>query len=158
MIPARYSAIRADLAQLHQVPAGLTLKTLQNHKSNTKSALLWLAWEKGIPEHGAPLSPAWEALRGRIRCNLVRWRLSSFMRFCSATDVGPAAVDDAAVDAFMEYRSRTGKPANDALRRLLARAWNANVGAIPGWPVCHLLEPPVRAAAVELMWEEFPRG
>jgi hypothetical protein len=40
VIPARYSAVRADLAQLHQVPAGLTAKTLQNHKSNAKSALL----------------------------------------------------------------------------------------------------------------------
>jgi hypothetical protein len=56
VIPARFSAVRADLAQLHQVPAGLTLKTLQNHKSNVKSALLWLAREKGIPEHGAPFS------------------------------------------------------------------------------------------------------
>ena len=49
LIPARYSAIRADLALLHQAPLGLTAKTLQNHKSNAKSALLWLAREKGIP-------------------------------------------------------------------------------------------------------------
>ena len=47
VIPARYSAVRADLAQLHPVPAGVTAKTLQNHKSNVKSALLWLAREKG---------------------------------------------------------------------------------------------------------------
>ena len=66
VIPARYSAVRADLAQLHHVPAGLTAKTLQNHKSNVKSALLWLAREKGIPEHGAPLTPAWEELRAKI--------------------------------------------------------------------------------------------
>jgi hypothetical protein len=31
VIPARYSAVRAELAQLHQIPAGLTAKTLQNH-------------------------------------------------------------------------------------------------------------------------------
>ena len=54
VIPARYSAVRADLIQLHEVPAGLTSKTLQNHKSNAKGALLWLAREKGIPEYGAP--------------------------------------------------------------------------------------------------------
>jgi hypothetical protein len=54
VIPARYSAVRADLIHLHQVLAGLTAKTLQNHKSNVKSALLWLAREKGVPEHGAP--------------------------------------------------------------------------------------------------------
>src|SRR5713226_6816144 len=74
VIPARYSAVRADLAQLHQVPAGLTAKTLQNHKSNAKSALLWLAREKGIPTHGAPLTPAWEKLRAQISDGVARAR------------------------------------------------------------------------------------
>src|SRR5215470_8932458 len=95
VIPARYSAVRATLAQLRQVPAGLTAKTLQNHKSNTKTALLWLERAKGIPKHGAPLSPEWEMLRGRIRDCLVRSRLSSLMRFCSAGGIAPAGVDEA---------------------------------------------------------------
>jgi hypothetical protein len=43
VIPARYSAVRADLAQLHEVPVGLTAKTLQNHKSNAKSAFCTMA-------------------------------------------------------------------------------------------------------------------
>src|SRR5882672_9166732 len=89
LIPARYSAVRADLAQLHQVPAGLTAKTLQNHKSNVKSALLWLAREKGIPQHGAPLAPAWEQLQAEIRDGVARSRLSCLMRFCSATNITP---------------------------------------------------------------------
>ena len=84
LIPARLSAVRADLARLHHLPTGFTRKTLQNHKSNVKSTLLWLAREKGIPEHGAPMAPAWEELRAQIRDRFVRWRLSSFMRFCSA--------------------------------------------------------------------------
>ena len=58
VIPARVSAVRADLARLHHAPTGLTLKTLRNHKSSVKSALLWLAREKRIPKHGAALSPA----------------------------------------------------------------------------------------------------
>jgi hypothetical protein len=49
LIPARYSAVRAALAQLHHVPLGLSAKTLRNHKSNAKSALLWLANERGMP-------------------------------------------------------------------------------------------------------------
>jgi hypothetical protein len=157
VIPARYSAVRADLAQLHQVPAGLTKKTLQNHKSNAKSALLWLAREKGVPEHGAPLTPVWEELRGKIRDNLVRSRLSSFKRFCSANNIPPFEVDEAVVDRFVDYRSRAGRPFDRAARRLLARAWNANVGIIPGWPVRALLEPPVKPA-VEVAWQDFPEG
>src|SRR5260370_19558904 len=62
-IPARLRAVRADLARLHHAPAGLTLKTLRNYKSNVKSALLWLARAKGIPAHGAPRSLRGEAPR-----------------------------------------------------------------------------------------------
>src|SRR5262249_40190968 len=157
VIPARYSAVRADLAHLHQVRAGLTAKTLQNHKSNVKSALLWLAREKGIPEHGAPLTPVWEASRTKIRDRLVRWRLSSFMRFCSASNIAPADVDEAIVDRFMGYRSQSWKPADDAFRRLLARAWNANVGKIPGWLGRELMVPTIKTT-VELAWRDFPEG
>jgi hypothetical protein len=154
VIPARYSAIRADLSQLHHAPAGLTPKTLQNHKSNTKSALLWLAREKGVPEHGAPLTAAWETLRAGIKDRLVRSRLSSMMRYCSANNVPPTEVDEAVVDRFVVYRSRCGKPADDAFRRLFARAWNANVGILAGWPSRQLLVPAVKAT-VEIEWSEF---
>jgi integrase len=157
VIPARYSAVRADLAQLHQVPAGLTAKTLQNHKSNTKSALLWLEREKGIPKHGAPLTAAWEKLRAEVKDGVARSRLSSMMRFCSANNITPAEVDEAAVDRFVTYRSRCSKPADNAFRRLLARAWNANAETIPGWPALQLTEPLVKAT-VEVEWNEFPYG
>jgi integrase len=157
VIPARYSAVRAALALLHHVPAGLTAKTLQNHKSNAKSALLWLARERDIPEHGAPLTPEWEELRAGVGDTIARSRLSSLMRFCSASNIAPVEVDEAVVDHFMSYRSETGRPADGAFRRLLARAWNSNVWKIQGWPARKLAEPPVRAA-VELAWEEFPEG
>jgi len=106
MMPARYSAVRADLGLLHHAPVGVTPKTLQNHKSNAKSALLWLAREKGIPEYGAALAPAWEQIRTGIRDGVARSRLSSFMRFCSAGAVAPSEVDAAVVDRFMAYRTQ----------------------------------------------------
>jgi hypothetical protein len=157
VIPARYSAVRADLAQLHEVPVGLTAKTLQNHRSNSKSALLWLAREKGIPENGAPLSPAWDQLRAKIADPLVRARLSSLMRFCSANHIAPAAVDEEAVERLLAYRSTVGKPADSAFHRLVARAWNNNVTSVAGWPACTLMEPPIKAAVV-VSWEDFPEG
>ena len=157
VIPARYSAVRADLIHLHQVPAGLTAKTLQNHKSNVKGALLWLGREKGVPEHGAPLIAEWEQQRAKIQDDLVRYRLSSFMRFCSANNISPLEVDEAVVNRFMEYRSRCGKPADPAFRRLMARAWNGNVGTIAGWPSKRLVEPPVKSL-VEIPWGVFPEG
>jgi len=157
VIPARYSAVRADLINLHEAPAGLTAKTLQNHKSNAKSALLYLAREKGVPEHGAPLMEEWEALKAKIEGSLVRHRLSSFMRFCSANSIKPKEVTESVVERFIDYRARCGKPADTAFRRVMARAWNANVGAITGWPDIKLVEPAVKST-VEISWSNFPEG
>jgi hypothetical protein len=42
-------------------------------------------------------------------------------------------------------------------RRLVARAWNSNVGNIEGWPAQRLMEPPSKTA-VELSWADFPEG
>jgi Phage integrase family len=157
VIPARLGAVRADLARLHHVPAGLTLKTLRNHKSNVKSALLWLAREKRIPRHGAPLIPAWEDLRARIKDRFVRWRLSSFMRFCSANGIAPAKVDEIIVERFKRYRAQSGMATDDSSGRRLVRAWNSNVGNIPGWPAGRLREPAVKPTT-DLPWAEFPEG
>jgi hypothetical protein len=96
IIPARYSAVRNDLA---------------------------------------------EELRAKVKDALIRSRLSSFIRYCSAKAVTPAEVDEITVDKFIDYRARCSKPVDPAFRRLLARAWNANVGNIPGWPKRRLVEP-----------------
>ena len=157
VIPARYSAVRNDLANWHHAPSELTPKTVMNHRSNTKRALLYLSQEKGIPEYGAPLTPEWEELRAQINDSLIRSRLSSFIRYCSANTISPQEVDETVVDKFVEYRNRCSKPADDAFRRLLARAWNANIKSIPGWPKRRLMEPPIKSA-VEVEWEEFPKG
>lgn len=157
VIPARYSAIRADLLNLHAVPAGMTSKTLQNHKSNAKSALLWLAKEKGVPEHGAPLTPAWARLKAKIDELLIRWRLSALMRFCSANGIEPAVVDEAVINRLLAYRTAIGKPADEAFRRLLARSWNDCSGGIPGWPRARLSMPAPKSQ-IEVDWIEFPEG
>jgi integrase len=157
VIPARYSAVRNDLAKWHHAPSGLSPKTVMNHRSNVKRALLYLSQEKGIPEHGAALTAAWEALRAQVSDRLIRSRLSSFIRYCSANKISPQEVDDSVVDKFVEYRSRCSKPADDAFRRLLARAWNANIKNIPGWPKRRLAEPAIKST-VDIEWEEFPKG
>jgi hypothetical protein len=157
VIPARLSAMRADLDRLHHLPTGFTRKTLQNHKSNAKSAPLWLTREQGIPAHGAPLTPAWEALRAQIEDRFVRWKLSSFMRFCSASGITPAAVDESIVERFRGYRAQSGTPADDASGRRLVRTWNSNVGKVPGWPA-RRLEEPAKKNLTEVPWPAFPEG
>lgn len=157
LIPARYSAIGKEFAHLHEVPAGLTAKTLRNHKSNAKSALLWLTREKDVPRFGAPLTPSWEVLRVEIVNPRTRQRLSSLMRYCSAKRVAPADVDEAVIDRFMDYRRECGMEADDAFRRFVARAWSSNVGVVRGWPARRLVEPPAKTR-FEIPWERFPEG
>jgi hypothetical protein len=157
LIPARYSALRCGLVRLHHVPLGVTAKTLANHKSNVKRALLWLVRENEIPEHGAPLSPAWNVLWREIGNAKVRHRLSSLIRYCSANGLAPADIDELIVDRLIDYRRRCGMPADGTFRRLIARTWNSNVGLIRGWPARRLLEPPAKKQ-VELDWESFRQG
>ena len=119
LIPARYSAIRARMAALHHVPLDWVPKTLANHKSNAKAALIWFAKEKDVLPHGVPLSPAWDRLRVQLTDPSTRYRLMPLMRFCSGVHIEPEAVDEAVIDRYMDHRARTTsacqrcrKPAN----------------------------------------------
>jgi integrase len=158
LIPARFSAVRARMAALHHVPLGWRSKTLSNHRSNAKAALLWYANDVGILPHGVALLPAWETLCAPLRDPSTRYRLLPFARFCSGVGVEPAAVDEAVVDRFMDHRARATTRASDAAsRRILARLWNAQIDRIERWPQIRLAEPPVKATAGP-SWEDFPAG
>ena len=158
LVPARYSAIRARMAALHHAPLGWVPKTLANHKTNAKAALLWFAREKDVLPHGVALSPAWDRLRLQLTDPSTRYRLMPLMRFCSGVHVEPDAVDEGVIDRYMEHRARATSRASDAAsRRILARLWNAGVVGIDGWPQLRLLEPPVKAAEGP-GWDDFPKS
>jgi hypothetical protein len=76
---------------------------------------------------------------------------------CEMSEIVPAHGLEGAVDSFVSYRSRCGKPADAAFRRLMARAWNANVGTIPGWPATQLVVPSAKPL-VDIEWGLFPLG
>ena len=158
LIPARYSAVRARMAALHHVPLDWVPKTLANHRSNTKSALIWFAKEKDVVPHGVSLSPVWDRLRTQLADPSTRYRLMPLMRFCSGIHIDPEAVDEAVIDRYMDHRARTTARASDAAsRRILARLWNTGIGRIDGWPQVRLIEPPVKAAEGPA-WDDLPEG
>src|SRR5258707_4021326 len=158
IIPARYSAVRARMAALHHVPLGWVPKTLANHKSNTKAALIWSAKEKDVLSHGVPLSLVWDQLRIQLTDPSARYRLMPLMRFCSGVGIEPSAVNEAVIDRYLDHRRRTtARPGDPASRRILARLWNAAAGKIEGWPQLRLGEPPVKAAESPT-WEGLPHG
>ena len=158
IVPARWTAVRFPIARLHHARVGSNAKTLANHKSNARAALLWFSQETGVPSRGTPLTPEWAALRNRIDHMRARAGLSGLMRYCSARRIGPAAVDEAVIDGYMHYRAETTALASDdAARRSIARAWNGCVASIEGWPVRLLVEPAVKRIEGPA-WEDFPEG
>ena len=156
--PARWTAIRLPVGQLHHARLGVTAKTVANHKSNVAAALRWFGKEYRVPSRGVALSAEWAVLRDGIgdrgRCA----RLYGLMRYCSGRILMPASVDDAVVADYLLYRADTTSLATGSTaHRSIARAWNASANGNPEWPAQRLTEPPVKVQEGPA-WEEFPEG
>lgn len=146
------------VGQLHHARVGVTAKTMANHKSNVRVALRWFSKEHDVPLRGVPLSPKWLTLRDSIKDGGQRARLYGLMRYCSGRGIEPLAVNDSILDCYLVYRAKTtALAANDMARRSIARAWNAGVICISGWPKERLSEPALKARTTPA-WEDFPAG
>jgi integrase len=158
VIPARWSAVRRSVPQLHHARMGVSAKTLANHKSNVRGALRWFGKEHDLPRRGMPLSAEWVMFRDRIDDRRLRQRLSNLMRYCSARRIEPALVDDKVYDGYWCYRTATtALPSNNTARRYMARAWNACADAMKGCTLLRLTEPPKKVLA-KPAWGDFPVG
>jgi hypothetical protein len=154
-IPARWGAVALKVNQLHHANSGVEWKTLANHKSNTKAALLWFRSEQGLAPRGAPLRPHWKKLRQILKDPSRLTKLSGLIRYCSLKGIEPSAVDQAIFDSYMSYRKETTALAVDIkARRAIARSWNAS-RSIEGWPQQQLIEPPLKTKEGP-RWEDFP--
>src|SRR5262249_21361752 len=97
---ARWTAARFPVGRLHHSRLGMNPKTLANHKSNVRAALLWFGNEQGVPSRGMPLIPDWRGLHQQLTDRRARSLLSSLMRYCSARRIAPLAVDEVVVDGY----------------------------------------------------------
>src|ERR1700712_105682 len=52
LTPARWTAIRSPVEQLHHARLRVTAKTVANHKANAKAALRWFGKEYDAPSRG----------------------------------------------------------------------------------------------------------
>jgi integrase len=156
--PARWTAIRLPVGQLHHARLGVTAKTVANHKSNVAAALRWFGKEYNVPSRGVALSAEWAVLRDGIGDRGRRARLYGLMRYCSGRSLMPASVDDGVVADYLRYRAETTSLATGSMaHRSIARVWNVSAGENPAWPAQRLTEPPVKAQEGPA-WEEFPEG
>lgn len=159
LIPARWTAVRARVEEMHPSQLGVTGKTFANHRANVRAALNLFCAEKNVPRRGTPLSEPWSRLWASIDRVRTRMQLSRFFRYLSARGISPEAVDDAVVEAFLSDWEETGLRGPDAQsRRRLVRAWNDCSETISGWPAQRLTQSAVRSVGRGPDWEAFRVG
>jgi integrase len=158
LTPARWTAVRSPVGQLHHARLGVTPKTVANHRANAKAALRWFSKEYDVPSRGVGLTAEWATLRDGIPDRGRRARLYGLLRYCSGRALNPASIDDAVVADYLRYRAETSSLATNTMAyRSIARAWNVSAGEVADWPTQRLTEPPVKAQEGPA-WEDFPEG
>jgi integrase len=156
VIPARWQAAQLLFGQLHHARVGVTAKTLANHRSNAKAALVWFRKDHNVPRYGVPLTAEWEKFRNGLN-DRVRQRLYNLMRDSAGRGIKPSAIDDSRFDEYWRHRAETTKLAtNDTARRFMIRPWNSAASSSRVGPLRQLSEPPIKVA--KPAWDEFPEG
>jgi integrase len=156
-IPARWTAIRLAVGDLHHERMGVAAKTLASHRANLKAALRWFSGAADLPKRGVPLNAEWAPLAVQVGERVHRAPLLALMRFCSARGTAPSDVNEEVIDAFKAYRiEHTRLLFGLGERRALARAWNACINCVVGWPDLRLVEPVVKTTGMSL--ESLPEG
>ena len=153
---ARWQVVAPRVKKLHAARCGMNPRTLANHKSRAKRALLYLTEKTGMPGRGAALTPEWAALRALVPNEHEQYMLTALMRHASALGVAPGAIDDAFVGAYIDYRRTVlGQDARPVIHRNIVKAWNKAVARHAAWPRRVLTPIPTRDRGV-IPWEAFP--
>lgn len=156
-IPARLTSLRHPMRRLNAARMGIEPKSLANHRSNVRAAVLHVMKVTDAPSRGAPLSPAWAGLMQTIPEVKPRRLLSGIARYCSSRGIMPDEVSEAVVLNYFAHREATSFLETGPGRvRELMRAWNRCVGSVPGWPAHRLQPPEVTPVSPGPAWEAFP--
>jgi integrase len=158
-LPARLTALRHPMARLNAARLGIEAKSLSNHRSNVKAAVLHVLKAIDAPRRGMPLSPVWGGLLAALTEVKARRLLSGLARYCSSRGLAPDGVSEAMVTDYFAHRAATSFLETGVGRlRELMRAWNRCVEAVPGWPRRPLHLPGVTPVSPGPGWESFPEG
>ncbi|QIG47576.1 site-specific integrase [Nordella sp. HKS 07] len=138
---------------------GIAPKTLSNHRSNVKAAIVHFMAVEGIPSRGAPLSPEWTAIIKSITEVKAARLLSGIARYSGVRGIKPQSVNEQIVAAYFAFRRETSLYETGITRqRELSRAWNRCACSVPGWPDIRLRLPDLECKSESRKWAEFPDG
>lgn len=154
-IVARLTSLRHPMKRLNAARMGIEEKSLANHRSNVRAAVLHVLQVTDAPRRGMLLLPEWKVLLEKAALK-PRRLLSGLARFCSNRGVPPEAVTEDLVDAYFHLREQTTFLATGtAPRRELARAWNASARDVRGWPQITLTVPALASSSQGPEWDQL---
>jgi integrase len=158
-LPARLTALRHPIDRLNPVLMGIAPKSLANHKSNVRAAIVHFMRIATVPSRGAPLAKDWALLMRAIPVVKHKRLLSGIVRFCSSRGIMPANVDETVVEAYFQFRGETSLLSTSiGRRRELMRAWNGCVATMPDWLGRRLALPDLPPPSKGAEWTAFPAG
>jgi integrase len=134
-VPAVPALLSEKLTKFEPAALGLTAGTFKNAMALTRFALRYAGVIKSPARRIVRFAPAWtEVMRlPKLKNELIG--LSRFARFCSATDIAPDQVNDAAFDAFLEELTTQDIARNPRkTHRRATQIWNHQANTTPGWP------------------------
>ena len=134
-IPAVPSDIDRLLREIPRAAHGRSKKTIDNMRSLTKAALLYVMRAGGSPPPGTPFSSEWVRLSDALVDQRLKHGLSRLMRVASWQGVGPTEMNDEALRSIIET-VRQVNWGRDAVRfhRQVVALWNEAAASVPGWP------------------------
>ncbi len=155
-IPARMTHLRQVMPKLNAAALGTTPKTLSNHKSNVRAALVYLRENGKTVHHGAPLQGDWKLFPDVALPKKHHIELYPLARYCSTFGIAPEVVNQPIIDGYFEHREATSMfKVSLGKRRALGRAWNLAVECLPQWSAIKLEEEGLPPRSQGPQWEEF---
>ena len=134
-VPAEFRNLRRRLEGVAPAATGLSRGRWNNVRSLTLAALRQAGIRAMPGGRHRPLGLAWEPLYARLPNTRFRCGLSRFMRFCTAHQIAPEAVDAAVFERFraaLENDSLVRR--SKTVYRTACVLWNKAAETIPGWP------------------------
>ena len=145
-------AIRAALAAISPLAAGMTAKRFANIKSDFVAAVKASGVKSIFVPVKKSISPEWEDLFKRLSGRRAHIGLSRLGRHASAKGVGPKDVNDAVITGFIaEVRQGSLHRNPNALHRQVTLIWNEAAGD-PGLGLQRVTVPSFRGAPKRIDW------
>lgn len=158
-LPGHPRFYRDFFKHLHPEQCGLTKKRISNIKSDVLFALRHTGCIGNGHSYMAPQTFEWQALSDQaIGFGRIRFYLSRLMRFCSANNIPPNAVNDQISERFLKAlidESFVKDPIKT--HQNICKLWNRAVKEVPGWPIIKLTVPRYKKTYTTPL-EAFPKS